>query len=41
MALIGGMMLMGGAALDVLEFAGTYWPVVIILFGVYLIFKRR
>ncbi len=41
LGLIGAMMLIGGAALDVLTFVGTYWPVVLILIGAYFLIKRR
>jgi hypothetical protein len=41
MGLVGAMLLTGGAALDVLSFIGTYWPVAIILQGIYLIFRKR
>lgn len=41
LALIGTAMLVGGAALDALEFAGTYWPVLLIAVGGYLLLKRR
>lgn len=40
MALIGGGLLFGGAALTVLEYAGKLWPVVLILGGIYLILRR-
>jgi hypothetical protein len=35
------MMLIGGAALDVLTFIGTYWPVVLIAIGAYVLIRRR
>lgn len=41
MAVIGGMILAGGAALDALETFGKFWPVILIIVGVYVIFKRR
>ena len=41
MGLTGAMMLIGGAALDVLSFIGTYWPVVFILLGAFILIKRR
>ncbi len=40
MALIGGGLLLGGAALTVLEFFGRIWPVFLILAGLYLIVRR-
>ena len=41
LGLIGAMLLIGGAALDILSLIGTYWPVVFILIGVYILIKRR
>jgi hypothetical protein len=41
MALIGTGVLVGGAALTVLEFVGDYWPVALILVGLYLLFRRQ
>ena len=41
MAAIGAALLIGGTALQVLEVLGTYWPVVLILVGAYLLLKRR
>jgi hypothetical protein len=41
MALIGGALLIGGTALTVLEIVGTYWPVVLIVLGAYILLKRR
>lgn len=40
MALIGGGLLFGGAALDALEFLGRVWPVFLILGGLYLLLRR-
>jgi hypothetical protein len=40
MALIGGGLLFGGAALTVLEYVGEFWPVFLILAGLYLILRR-
>lgn len=40
MALIGGGLLLGGAALTVLEWLGKIWPVFLILGGLYLILRR-
>lgn len=40
MALIGGGLLFGGAALTVLEYLGKLWPVFLILGGLYLILRR-
>lgn len=41
LGLIGAMMLIGGAALQAVQFAGRYWPVVVILIGAYLLIRRR
>ncbi len=41
LAVIGGAILIGGQALQALEFAGKYWPVILIVVGLYVIFKRR
>lgn len=41
LAAIGAMILMGGAALEVLETFGKFWPVILIILGLYVIFKRR
>ncbi len=41
LATIGGALYMGGAAMDVLELVGKFWPVALILVGVYIIFRRR
>ena len=41
LALIGIALLIGGAALTVLEIAGQYWPVILILIGLYVIIKRK
>ncbi len=41
MALIGGGLLMGGPALQALEIAGRYWPVLLIIAGIAMLFKRR
>ena len=41
LAAIGAALLIGGTALQVLEVLGTYWPVVPILVGAYLLLKRR
>lgn len=40
MALIGGGLLFGGAALTALEYLGNLWPVFLILGGLYLILRR-
>ena len=40
MALIGAALLVGGAALTVLEAAGVLWPVLLILGGLFLIFRQ-
>lgn len=41
LAAIGGALYMGGAALDVLQLIGKFWPVALILVGVWVIFRRR
>lgn len=41
MALIGGALLAGGLALQLVGFAGRAWPVALIAVGLYLIFKRQ
>lgn len=41
LAAIGAAVYVGGTALKVLETAGKFWPVVLILIGVWVIFKRR
>jgi hypothetical protein len=41
LGLIGAMMIAGGAALAVVEFAGKFWPVAVIAIGLYLIIRRR
>lgn len=41
MALIGGALLVGEPAMAVLEFAGRVWPAILIIIGVYLIWRRR
>ena len=40
MALIGIGLLFGGMAFTILEFLGVIWPVLLILGGLYLIFRR-
>lgn len=41
MAAIGGALLFGGFALTLLEFAGTVWPVVLVLAGLWVLLRRR
>jgi hypothetical protein len=41
MALIGGGLMLGGAALNVLEFAGRWWPLILIAIGLVVIFRRK
>jgi hypothetical protein len=41
MALIGGALLLGGTALNVLEFAGKWWPLILIGVGLAVIARRR
>ena len=41
LAAIGAALYMGGAAMDVLEMIGKFWPVALILVGVWVIFRRR
>lgn len=38
---IGTALYMGGTALKVLETAGKFWPVILILIGIWVIFRRR
>lgn len=40
MALVGGGLLFGGAAMTLLETFATFWPVILILGGLYLILRR-
>jgi hypothetical protein len=41
MALIGGALMVGGVALDILSLAGRFWPVVLIVIGIGVLLKRR
>ncbi|HLF02408.1 MAG TPA: hypothetical protein VI547_10565, partial [Anaerolineales bacterium] len=42
MALIGGSLLAGGAALEALKWFGMFgWPLLLIGIGLYIIFRRR
>jgi len=41
MALVGGALLIGGAALDALQLAGYLWPLILIALGIYVIFRRK
>lgn len=40
MALIGGALLLGGVAMDLLELLGNWWPVILIAAGLILIFQQ-
>ena len=41
MALIGGGLMLGGAALNVLEFAGRWWPLILVGLGLVIIIRRK
>ncbi len=41
MALIGGALLLGGAALNILEFAGRWWPLILVALGLSVIMRRK
>lgn len=41
MFLIGGALLLGGAAMNVLEFVGRWWPLILIAIGLLVIFRRK
>ena len=41
LAAIGVALLAGGFLLDVLEYAGKFWPVILIVAGLTIIFRRR
>jgi hypothetical protein len=41
MALIGGGLMLGGAALNVLEFAGRWWPLILVALGLIIIVRRK
>lgn len=41
LALVGGALLAGGAALDMLVLAGQAWPLILIGLGIYIIVQRR
>ena len=41
MVLIGGGLLLGGAALNVLEFAGRWWPLILVAVGLVIIVRRK
>jgi dipeptide/tripeptide permease len=41
MALIGGALLLGGAALNVLEFVGRWWPLILVALGLTIIVRRK
>ncbi len=41
MALIGGALMLGGAALNVLEFIGRWWPLMLVALGLVIIFRRK
>jgi hypothetical protein len=41
MALIGGALMLGGTALNVLEFAGRWWPLILVALGLIVIVRRK
>lgn len=41
MALIGGALMLGGTALNVLEFAGRWWPLILVALGLVIIVRRK
>lgn len=41
MVLIGGALMLGGAALNVLEFAGRRWPLILVALGLVIIVRRK
>ncbi|NJN44998.1 MAG: hypothetical protein HC806_09955 [Anaerolineae bacterium] len=41
MTLIGGALMAGGVALDILSLAGRFWPVILIVIGISVLLKRR
>jgi hypothetical protein len=41
MALLGGALMLGGAALNVLEFVGRWWPLILVALGLVVIFRRK
>ena len=41
MALIGGALMLGGAALSVLEFVGRWWPLILVMLGLGIIVRRK
>jgi hypothetical protein len=41
MALIGGALMLGGAALNVLEFAGRWWPLILVTLGLVIIVRHK
>jgi len=41
MLLIGGGLLIGGTALNVLEFAGRWWPLILVALGLVIIARRK
>ncbi len=40
-ALIGGALMLGGAALNVLEFVGRWWPLILVALGLAIILRRK
>ncbi len=40
-ALIGGALMLGGAALNVLEFSGRWWPLILVALGLVIILRRK
>ena len=41
MALIGGALMLDGAALNVLEFVGRWWPLILVALGLVIITQRK
>ena len=41
MALIGGALMLGGTALNVLEFVGRWWPLILVALGLVIIARRK
>ena len=41
MALLGGALMLGGAALNVLEFVGRWWPLLLVALGLVIIVRRK
>ncbi len=41
MVLIGGALMLGGTALNVLEFVGRWWPLILVALGLVIIVRRK